>query len=252
MIPSPDRSDSPRAIADTGSPVSRWPWIVAASAALLAAALILAPRAQAEEEAFIIPPPILNPASTGTSEVAVLAGGCFWGVQAVYQFTKGVEMAVSGYSGGAANTATYTQVSRGQTGHAEAVEIRFNPQQISYGEILQIYFSVAHNPTQLNRQGPDWGTQYRSAIFTTNDAQRRVADAYIAQLNATGVYGDPIVTTVQPLETFYAAEGYHQNYLLDNPNQPYIVYNDLPKLDNLAQIFPDHLRTEPVRVASAM
>jgi len=253
MRPSPDDRNPRRALARAATPASasRWPWIVAASAALLAAALMLAPRAGAAEEPFIIPAPAVNPASTETSEVAVRAGGCFWGVQAISQFTKGVEMAISGYSGGAADTATYRQVGTGQTGHAEAVEIRFNPQEISYGEILQIYFSVAHDPTQLNYQGPDWGPQYRSAIFYTNENQKAVAEAYIAQLDATGIYKDPIVTMVQPLDAFYAAEDYHQDYLLNNPSQPYIVYNDLPKLENLARVFPDHLRVDPVRVASA-
>lgn len=213
----------------------------------------LASAALSAEPAVVIPAPAADAAPSGaTTETAVLAGGCFWGIQAVYQRVKGVEMATSGYSGGEAATAHYQMVGRGNTGHAEAVEIRFNPQEISYGKILQIYFSVAHDPTQLDRQGPDWGPQYRSEIFTTSDEQKRVAEAYIAQLEAAKVYPQPIVTRIEPLTAFYPAEDYHQDYLINNPTQPYIVYNDLPKLQNLNRVFPELWRDKPVTVASAV
>ena len=203
----------------------------------------------AAEEAVVVPAPAID-AQPGprTSEVAVLAGGCFWGVQGVFQHVDGVTRAVSGYAGGEADTASYQMVGRGTTGHAEAVEITFDPTKISYGKILQIYFSVAHDPTQLNYQGPDIGPQYRSAIFPTNEEQARVAKAYIAQLDQAKVYGDAIVTTIEPGHGFYPAEDYHQDYLTLNPTQPYIVINDLPKVRNLERIFPDLYRDEPVLV----
>jgi peptide-methionine (S)-S-oxide reductase len=223
--------------------------VIALSAGLVAFGL--AGAALAAEAAVVIPAPALDSAAgTATTETAVIAGGCFWGIQGVYQRVKGVESALSGYSGGEANTAHYQMVGRGSTGHAEAVEIKFNPQEISYGKILQIYFSVAHDPTQLDRQGPDWGTQYRSEIFATSAEQKAIADAYIAQLDAAKVYPAPIVTKVEPLAAFYAAEDYHQDYLINNPTQPYIVYNDLPKLQYLAEVFPELWRDEPVTVAS--
>jgi len=186
-----------------------------------------------------------------TSETAVLAGGCFWGVQGVFQHTAGVVNAISGYAGGAKSTADYEKVSSGTTGHAESVEIKFNPKQISYGKILQIYFSVAHDPTQLNRQGPDSGTQYRSEIFATNADQQKVAEAYIAQLNAAKVYKKPIVTKVGMLQGFFPAEAYHQNYLTLHPNQPYIAYNDIPKVENLKKIFADSYLEKPTLVSTA-
>ncbi|HAP26007.1 MAG TPA: peptide-methionine (S)-S-oxide reductase [Achromobacter sp.] len=179
-----------------------------------------------------------------------MAGGCFWGVQAVFQHVKGVSNAVSGYAGGQANTANYNAVSSGRTGHAEAVEITYDPKQVSYGQLLQIYFSVAHDPTQLNRQGPDHGTQYRSAVFPANDSQRKVAEAYIAQLNKTGVYPKALATTIEPLQAFYPAEDYHQDYLVRNPNSMYIVINDVPKVENLAKTFPDAWRDKPVLVSA--
>ncbi|OXC92327.1 peptide-methionine (S)-S-oxide reductase [Achromobacter sp. KAs 3-5] len=179
-----------------------------------------------------------------------MAGGCFWGVQAVFQHVKGVSNAVSGYAGGQAGTANYNAVGSGRTGHAEAVEITYDPRQISYGQLLQIYFSVAHDPTQLNRQGPDLGTQYRSAVFPANDSQRKVAEAYIAQLNKTGVYPKALATTIEPLQAFYPAEDYHQDYLVRNPNSLYIVINDVPKVENLAKTFPDWWRDKPVLVGA--
>jgi peptide-methionine (S)-S-oxide reductase len=203
----------------------------------------------AAEEAVVIPAPAIDAqAGPRRSEVAVLAGGCFWGVQGVFQHVDGVTRAVSGYAGGDADTANYKTVGRGTTGHAESVEITFDPSKISYGKILQIYFSVAHDPTQLNYQGPDMGPQYRSAIFPANEEQARVAKAYIAQLDQAQVYGDTIVTTIEPGHRFHPAEDYHQDYLTLNPTQPYIVINDLPKIENLKRIFPELYREEPVLV----
>jgi peptide-methionine (S)-S-oxide reductase len=170
---------------------------------------------------------------------AVLAGGCFWGIQAVFQHVKGVVRATSGYSGGDAKTAQYEIVSTGETGHAEAVKITYDPSQITYGELLRVFFSVAHDPTQLNRQGPDDGTQYRSVIFYGNDEQKKIAEAYIAQLNEAKVYPRAIVTRVVPLKAFYPAEAYHQDYFAHHPDQPYIVYNDAPKVVHLRQQFPE-------------
>jgi peptide-methionine (S)-S-oxide reductase len=172
-------------------------------------------------------------------ETAVLAGGCFWGMEGVFDRLKGVSNVVSGFAGGAASTAQYETVSTGTTGHAESVQITFDPSQITYGQILEVYFSVAHDPTELNRQGPDTGTQYRSSIFYANNDQKRIAEAYIKQLDAAHVYRHPIVTQVVPLKGFYAAEAYHQHYLELHPDQPYIVYNDLPKLRALKKEFPE-------------
>lgn len=171
-------------------------------------------------------------------QTAVLAGGCFWGVEGVFEHVKGVTRVVSGYAGGQADTATYEQVSTGRTGHAESVRIFYDPARISYGQLLKVFFSVAHDPTELNRQGPDTGTQYRSAIFYASADQKRVADDYIAQLQAAGVFPGRIVTQVVPLKGFYDAEAYHQNYLDLHPDQPYIVINDLPKIANLRRLFP--------------
>ena len=172
-------------------------------------------------------------------QTAVFAGGCFWGVEAVYRHVKGVQKAVSGYAGGAKATANYELVSTGATGHAESVQVTYDPTQVTYGELLRIFFSVAHDPTQLYRQGPDHGTQYRSAIFYTSDEQKRVAEAYIRQLGEAKAFADPIVTQVAPLSAFYPAEDYHQDYLARHPSQPYIVFNDLPKLAALKSTFPD-------------
>ncbi|WP_284735727.1 peptide-methionine (S)-S-oxide reductase MsrA [Dongia deserti] len=202
--------------------------------------------------ARVIPAPAVDEQPTqSTAETAVLAGGCFWGVQGVFQHVAGVTRAVSGYAGGQADTAQYEMVSTGATSHAESVQITFDPSRISYGEILQIYFSVAHDPTQLNYQGPDTGTQYRSAIFPMNDQQARVAKAYIDQLNRAHIFGDAIVTTIEQGRTFYPAEGYHQDFLTRNPTHPYIVLNDLPKVENLKRVFPDVYRADPVLVMAA-
>ena len=206
----------------------------------------------AGETATLVPVAVVDePAQKGATETVVLAGGCFWGVQAVFQHVNGVSQVVSGYSGGTKENAQYETVSSGQTGHAESVEVTFDPSVVSYGTILRIYFSVAHNPTELNRQGPDTGTQYRSAIFVRDAAQRRVAEAYIAQLDKTGVFPRRIVTQVNDLKAFYPAEGYHQNYATIHPDNPYIAYNDLPKIENLKRLFPDLQRSKPILVSVA-
>jgi len=200
------------------------------------------------ESATPLPPPEFdNPKSTNAEpQVAVLAGGCFWGVQGVFQHTKGVKQVLAGYSGGEKAKAHYEQVGTGRTGHAESVQIVFDPREISYGEILRIYFSVAHDPTQLNRQGPDAGSQYRSAIFYADASQQHIAQAYITQLDRARVFARPIVTRVDPLQAFYPAEAYHQDFLIRNPSYPYIVINDLPKIENLKRLFPQDYREQPV------
>jgi peptide-methionine (S)-S-oxide reductase len=203
------------------------------------------------ETARRLPPPAVNETTGVSREVTVLAGGCFWGVQGVFQHVNGVISAVSGYAGGSRDTAQYETTSSGTTGHAESVQITFDPHRITYGRILQIYFSVAHDPTELNRQGPDVGTQYRSAVFPQNPEQRRIAATYIAQLNAAKLFPTPIVTTIEPGKEFYPAEAYHQDYLTLHPYQPYIVINDLPKLQALKELFPDSYRETPVLVAAA-
>ena len=204
--------------------------------ALLSVAFVLS-AAEFPAPAVDIPPP----AAKQTASV-VLAGGCFWGVEAVFERLKGVSDSVSGFAGGKKSTAHYEMVSSGLTGHAESVQVTYDPSQISYGKLLEVFFSVAHDPTELNRQGPDSGTQYRSAIFYSNDEQKRVAEAYIKQLNEAKVYSRPIVTQLTPLEGFYRAEEYHQHYFDHNPNQAYIVYNDLPKVKHLQQQFPELLK----------
>ncbi|QXI10937.1 peptide-methionine (S)-S-oxide reductase MsrA [Pseudomonas zeae] len=200
------------------------------------------------EDAVLIPPPTLDEVTQAHSETAVFAGGCFWGVQGVFQHVKGVQKAVSGYAGGAANTAEYERVSEGDTGHAESVQVTFDPTQVSYGSLLQIYFSVAHNPTELNRQGPDSGTQYRSALFPVNAEQQKVAQAYIAQLDAAHAYSKPIVTKLESYNGFYPAEDYHQDFLTEHPSYPYIVINDMPKVANLKQVFAQRYQEKPVLV----
>src|SRR5215510_13224513 len=208
--------------------------------------------AHAGEQAVVIPAPALDhPKVSGPLQTAVLAGGCFWGVQGVYQHVRGVRTVLSGYAGGTRETADYRTVSRGTTAHAESVEIRFDPKEVSYGEILQVFFSVVHDPTQLNRQGPDTGPQYRSNIFYVDDAQRSVAQAYIAQLDKTSRFGRPIVTRVDPLEGFYPAEAYHQDFLINNPDSPYIVINDLPKIENFQKLFPALYRDQAVTVKNS-
>jgi peptide-methionine (S)-S-oxide reductase len=224
--------------------------LYAAAIGLMAISAIKIAPSLAAEDAVIIPPPAVDLQDASGLQTVVLAGGCFWGVQGVFQHTAGVVNAVSGYSGGSKMTADYHTVSTGTTGHAESVEVKFDPKKISYGKILQIFFSVVHDPTQLNRQGPDTGTQYRSAIFTTSDEQKKVADAYIAQLNAAKVYRKPIVTKVGPLEGFFAAEAYHQDYLTLNPTQSYIAYNDIPKVENLKKIFAENYLEKPTLVSS--
>ena len=207
----------------------------------------------AAEPAVVVPPPAVDePAAGRHTETAVFAGGCFWGVQGVFQHVKGVTNAVSGYSGGAKDTAQYETVSTGTTGHAESVQVTFDPGQVSYGKLLQVYFSVAHNPTELNFQGPDHGTQYRSAVFPLDDGQKKVAQAYIAQLDAAKVFGKPVVTRVEAYKGFYAAEGYHQNYLTLNPDYPYIVYNDLPKVADLKRVFPALYAEKPALVPNVV
>jgi peptide-methionine (S)-S-oxide reductase len=179
------------------------------------------------------------PKATAESDaVAVFAGGCFWGVEAVFEHVKGVKDAVSGYAGGKSSSAQYETVSTGDTGHAESVKVTYDPTKVSYGQLLKVFFSVAHDPTQLNRQSPDVGPQYRSEIFTTSADQARIAKAYIAQLTAAKVFAAPIVTKVEPLPAFYPAEAHHQDYLRLHPNEPYIVFNDAPKLVHLKQMFP--------------
>ena len=208
-------------------------------------------NASTAEEAHKVPPPALDEtAPAAGSEVAVVAGGCFWGVQGVFQHVDGVVSAVSGYDGGAASTAHYDMTSQGDTGHAELVRITYDPKKISYGKILQIFFSVAHDPTELNRQGPDEGTQYRSAIFPSDAEQARVAKAYVAELDQAHAFRSPIVTTIEPGKTFYPAEAYHQDFLAKNPTYPYIVFNDLPKIQALKRLFPDLYRPDPVLVGA--
>jgi peptide-methionine (S)-S-oxide reductase len=211
----------------------------------------------AAEPAVVIPAPAVDapkesskPAAPGLQTV-VLAGGCFWGVQAVFQHVKGVTQAVSGYAGGSKETAIYEVVTSGRTGHAESVQVTYDPRQITYGRILQIYFSVAHDPTQLNRQGPDTGTQYRSAIFYRDDSQKSIAQAYVTQLDKAGVFKRPIVTQINQLTEFYPAEAYHQDYATLHPTSPYIAYNDLPKVENLQHVFADIYRDRPVLVSAA-
>jgi peptide-methionine (S)-S-oxide reductase len=232
------------------SPFSRLALGAAALGALALSAFAIAPSLAAED-AVVIPAPAMDAKPADGVQTVVVAGGCFWGVQGVFQHTAGIVNAVSGYAGGSKATASYETVSTGSTGHAESVEIKYDPKKISYGKILQIFFSVAHDPTQLNRQGPDSGTQYRSAIFTTSDEQQKVADAYIAQLNTAKVYRKPIVTKVGPLQGFFPAEAYHQDYLTLHPSQPYIAYNDIPKVENLKKLFADNYQDKPTLVSSA-
>jgi len=223
-----------------------------AGTALAALALIVGlPLIRAHSEAAVkIDAPAADAAPADGLQTAVIAGGCFWGVQAVFQHTKGVTKAVSGYAGGEKKDADYDRVSSSRTGHAEAVQVTFDPKQISYGRILQIYFSVAHNPTQLNYQGPDHGPQYRSEIFPQTEEQAKVAKAYIAQLDAAKAFPAAIVTKTGTMKAaFYPAEGYHQDYATLHPNNPYIAINDAPKVDNLKRLFADLYREKPVLVA---
>ena len=207
-------------------------------------------RMAAAEEGPAIPPPAVQAATPETgSETAVFAGGCFWGVQGVFQHVIGVRNAVSGYAGGKAETAKYRLIGTGRTGHAEAVRITYDPRQVSYGQLMQIYFSVAHDPTELDRQGPDVGPQYRSTVFPADAAQAFAARAYIAQLNGAKVFDAPIATTIEPGRDFYPAEDEHQDFMAKHPAHPYILAHDAPKIENLKRLFPDRYRAEPVLVA---
>ena len=227
--------------------LSRLPVFAAALLLPLLTMLLLTGRPSAAGEARKIPAPAVEEAAPAApSEIAILAGGCFWGVQGVYQHVEGVTSAVSGYAGGEKETAQYYVVGKGTTGHAESVRIAFDPRKISYGRILQIYFSVAHDPTELNRQGPDTGAQYRSAIFPANAEQARIAQTYIAQLDKARVFDGAIVTKIEPGKAFYPAEAYHQDFLVQHPNHPYIVLNDLPKVGELKRLFPEIYRPDPV------
>ena len=222
------------------------------AACLLAIGLHFGMAGAAEPAVTIPAPSVDEPAAARHTETAVFAGGCFWGVQGVFQHVKGVTNAVSGYAGGKKDTAQYEVVSGGDTGHAESVQVTFDPAQVSYGKLLQVYFSVAHNPTELNFQGPDHGTQYRSALFPLDDGQRKVATAYIAQLDAAKVFPKAIVTHVEAYKGFYAAEDHHQNFLTRNPDYPYIVYNDLPKVAELKKVFPAQYADKPVLVPNSV
>ena len=227
--------------------------IAGAVAGLLAVSAfgILQSSSFAAEEAVKIPPPSMDEKSSSGLQKAVFAGGCFWGVQGVFQHVEGVTNAVSGYAGGERDTAVYGLVGSGRTGHAEAVEITYDPSEISYGKLLQVFFSVAHNPTQLNYQGPDQGTQYRTAIFPLSDEQEKIAQSYIAELDGAKLFDGKIVTTLEGAKPFYPAENYHQDFLTLNPTYPYIVYHDLPKLENLKRLFPDLYREKPALVMQA-
>lgn len=216
------------------------------AAVAMGALLMRSPMLAAEAPVVIPAPAVDNPKVSGPAQTAVLSGGCFWGVQGVFEHVRGVQRVVAGYAGGEKATAQYETVSEGDTGHAESVKITFDPAQISYGQILQIAFSVVHDPTQLNRQGPDVGTQYRSSIFYDDDTQKHIAEAYISQLDRAHAFARPIVTRVDALRGFYPAEDYHQDYLIHNPTQPYIMLYDLPKIENFKKTFPELYRGEPV------
>ena len=233
------------------SRVTRLAGFTALAVLLGGVALQFAGRASAEDARVIPAPSMDEKAITASTETAVLAGGCFWGVQGVFQHVNGVISATSGYTGGSKDAAHYETVSAGDTGHAESVRIVFDPHKISYGHLLQIYFSVAHDPTELNYQGPDTGTQYRSAIFPTSQSQADIAKAYIEQLNRAKVFDAAVVTKIEPARQFYAAEAYHQDFLTTHPTYPYIVINDLPKIKNLQHLFPGDYRADPVLVTAS-
>jgi peptide-methionine (S)-S-oxide reductase len=224
-------------------------YLVMVAAAVVSAAPWLSSRTYAGDLDKQIPAAAAEPANPVSSEVAVLAGGCFWGQQGLFEHVKGVTKVVAGYAGGAKDTARYRLVSSGTTGHAESVEITFDPSQVSFGQLLQIYFSVAHDPTEIDRQGPDEGTQYRSEIFAASPQQAVTAKAYIAQLEAAHIFAGPIATRVEPLSGFYAAEDYHQDYLFQNPDSTYIRVNDLPKIAALKRVWPDFYQDKPVLLA---
>ena len=218
-------------------------YMLPVAAILIVASMVARNGAHAATAAVAIPAPAMDDKlDAGKPQTAVFAGGCFWGVQAVFQHVKGVVSATSGYSGGPATSAEYETVSTGQTGHAESVEVKYDPSKVTYGQLLQVFFSVAHDPTTLNRQGPDEGTQYRSVIFYDNDGQKKIADGYVAQLNTAKIFSGPIVTQITPLKGFYPAEAYHQDYAKLHPHNPYIAINDAPKVDHLRQQLPDLYR----------
>ncbi len=229
-------------------PTTRWSKPLMAVFALIALGVVLwrSPLFGAETPVVIAPPALDNPKTSGTPQTAVLAGGCFWGVQGVFEHVRGVQNVVAGYAGGDRPSAQYETVSSGTTGHAESVKITFDPGAISYGQILQIAFSVVHDPTQLNRQGPDVGSQYRSAIFYADETQKRIAGAYISQLDKSHVFPRAIVTRVDPLKGFFPAEDYHQDYLIHNPSSPYIAIYDMPKIENFRRTFPELYSGRPV------
>ena len=224
-------------------------YLAIAAAAAVAAVPLLSAHVSATDLNKQIPAALTDPAGAAKTEVAVLAGGCFWGQQGVFEHVKGVTKVVAGYSGGGKASAHYDRVSDGDTGHAEVVQISFDPQQVSFGQLLRIYFSVAHDPTELNRQGPDEGTQYRSEIFAASPEQEATARAYIAQLDAAHIFAAPIATKVEALKGFYPAEDYHQDYLVRNPHAAYIQINDLPKIAALKRVWPDFYREKPVLLA---
>src|ERR1700677_2547402 len=225
--------------------------VIASGAALLAALALAVPLmpGHAADAARVLPVPAVDMPPTGSGpQTAVFAGGCFWGIQGVFEHVKGVTRAVSGYAGGQVANPSYEQVSSGATGHAESVSVTFDPSQVSYGTLLRIFFSVALDPTQKDRQGPDWGTQYRSELFVNGPDQERVAKAYIAQLEAAHAFSRPIVTRIDPAGPFYPAEGYHQDYVALHPDQPYIGVNDLPKVQALQTLFPDNWHSSATKV----
>ena len=227
----------------------RWLSLALIGGALVVAASGLGILPSSAESAKVVSPPAVDMPAGQATEVAVIAGGCFWGVQGVFQHVDGVTSAVSGYAGGEKATAEYEKVGRGWTGHAESVRVVYDPRKVSLGRLLQIYFSVAHDPTELNRQGPDVGPQYRSTIFPATETQAKVVKAYIEQLDQAKVFGAKIATTIEPGRTFYPAEAYHQDYLILHPSQPYIVFNDLPKVANLKKLFADSWREQPALVS---
>jgi len=225
----------------------------AVAALLLVAAAWVPWHAHAGEGAVTIAVPAVdNPKAAGPAQTLVLSGGCFWGVQGVYEHVRGVRRVVAGYAGGARDTAHYEEVSSGRTGHAESVQISFDPTQVSVGELLQVFFSVVQDPTQLNAQGPDSGSQYRSEIWYSDATQKQIAEAYIAQLNQSHVFQRPIVTRVDALPGFFPAEDYHQDFLVHHPRYPYIVYNDLPKIENFRRLFPAYYVGQPILVSNVI
>jgi peptide-methionine (S)-S-oxide reductase len=230
----------------------RWstPFLAVLAAGALGVFFWRSPLFGAEAPVVVTPPVVDNPKASGIPQTAVLAGGCFWGVQGVFEHVRGVQKVVAGYAGGDGSTAQYETVGSGTTGHAESVKITFDPAAISYGQILQIAFSVVHDPTQLNRQGPDVGTQYRSAIFYVDETQKHIAEAYISQLDSSHAFPRAIVTRVVPLKGFYPAEDYHQDYLIHNPSAPYIAMYDLPKVENFRRLFPELYSGRPVLVSA--